>query len=333
MKRDRCLKLIGLTKNQFYYQITGNKGGKRVSTTTNLLDSNLRLEKVVANEDVVMEILDLKLDPDQAHSYRMISAKLNLKGYEINHKKVYRLMKSNKLLQRARKKKGRNFVKYRRVCPTKPLEVLEMDIKYFRVNGKNRDAFVFTVIDTCTRYVLDWRVGYMMKSEQIKASWEYITATYLQEPYGKSKKMEIEIRSDNGKQFYSKLITSFFAENHMNQVFTHPYTPEENGHVESFHSIIGKSLDDEYFATLKDLEGRLTIFYKTYNETRSHGSIKGLPPAIFWALIDLGHVEIEKTKKRKIIQKINVKRQKILYLSNVLKYTSGNMSQKETLAY
>jgi transposase InsO family protein len=31
-----------------------------------------------------------------------------------------------------------------------------------------------------------------------------------------------------------KLIQEFFKENYLNQVFTHPYTPQENGHIESF---------------------------------------------------------------------------------------------------
>jgi hypothetical protein len=51
-----------------------------------------------------------------------------------------------------------------------------------------------------------------------------------------------------GKENISRLITittadsapkdlEFFVENHLNQVFTHPYTTQENGHIESFHAI------------------------------------------------------------------------------------------------
>jgi transposase InsO family protein len=38
----------------------------------------------------------------------------------------------------------------------------------------------------------------------------------------------------------AKLIQEFFKENYLNQVFTHPYTPQENGHIESFHAILAK---------------------------------------------------------------------------------------------
>ena len=50
------------------------------------------------------------------------------------------------------------------------------------------------------------------------------------------------------------LSVSFFAENHINQVFTHPYTPQENGHVESFHAILKSALGQQPFWSLQELE-------------------------------------------------------------------------------
>ncbi len=52
-------------------------------------------------------------------------------------------------------------------------------------------------------------------------------------------------RNDNGPQFDFKIIRAFFMENHLNQVFTHPYTPQENGYVESFHSILSSALGNQ----------------------------------------------------------------------------------------
>ncbi|TAK41445.1 MAG: hypothetical protein EPO28_08575 [Saprospiraceae bacterium] len=67
-------------------------------------------------------------------------------------------MKENKLLNSQSLRKGlhRNFVKYRVVKPRRPLEILEMDIKYVHVPGQGRNAFVLTVIDTFTRVALGW---------------------------------------------------------------------------------------------------------------------------------------------------------------------------------
>ena len=105
------------------------------------------------------------------------------------------------LLEEPRRRSGRKFVKYRRVAPTKALEVLEMDIKYVWVYEKNKYAYILTVIDTFSRYVLHWAVGYRMKSIQVKQVWEYIITHYLQEKRLEEGPIEIEVRNDNGKQF------------------------------------------------------------------------------------------------------------------------------------
>ena len=82
-----------------------------------------------------------------------------------------------------------------------------------------------------------------MKQQQIKQAWEFIILHFLTNGrLSKKTSCNIEVRNDNGPQFIAKLIREFFAENHINQVFTHPYTPQENGHVESFHAILKSAL-------------------------------------------------------------------------------------------
>jgi transposase InsO family protein len=269
---------------------------------------------------VVQKIIDIKLNPDQANWYRMICVTLQILGYYINHKKVYRLMREYLLLEKPRKRTGRDFVKYRRVAPHKPLEVIEMDIKYVWIYGSRKYAFILTVIDTFTRYVLHWSVGYSMKSEQVKTVWEYVIANYLQPAGILEKGLDVEIRNDNGRQFNSNLMIDFFKENYLNQVFTHPYTPEENGHIESFHNTLGKALSKDQFITLQQLERRLIKFYTCYNNDRSHSSLKGIAPAKFWALYELDKIEVVPLEKRRIKFQLNIAYQDILTTPCVNRY-------------
>ncbi len=292
MSVEKCLLIVGLSKNQFYYKPTGTKPGKPPSKITSKKCRKTALTIEVSNEDVIKRIVDIKLNPDHANYYRLITKTLCLEGYYINHKKVYRLMFKYLLLEDKNKSTGKKYVKYRRVAPCGPLELLEMDIKYVWVYEKNRYAFILTVIDTFTRYVLHWAVGYNMKSEQVKEVWEFIVAHYIQPTRGNHTVVEIEVRNDNGKQFSSNMIVDFFKDNELAQVFTHPYTPEENGHVESFHKTLGKALSQDKFRNLPQVEKRLQQFYLMYNNERSHGSIKGLPPSIFWSLIDKGLIDV-----------------------------------------
>jgi putative transposase len=320
MKRDLCLDIVGLSKHQFYKPLCLNKPGRQGSVKTLYKNPATSTVQEVCNEEVVEKIVDLKLLPDLPNGYRMITRNLQLAGFYINHKKVYRLMDERMLLDEPRKRTGRNFVPYGRVKPQQPLSILEMDIKYFWVHGVRKYAFVLTILDTFTRYALKWELGYQMKAIQVKEAWEYVIANYLQPAGIREKEVKIEIRNDNGKQFSAHLLTNFFEENQIDHKFTHPYTPEENGHVESFHSILSKALDNEMFSDLHSLENRLHQFYASYNDDRCHGSIAGLPPARFWALYDTGNIEIVNLSNNRLKFKLKVAYQDVLSLPEINRY-------------
>lgn len=317
MKRDHCLKLVGITKNQFYYKAKGTRPGKQKTQYTKWRDPQTKISYNVDNGDVVKRIVEIKLDDDFPNWYRLIANMLQIAGYYINHKKVYSLMYEHILLEDTPKKPSRTFVKFRKIAPTGPLQIIEMDIKYFWIEGAKQYAFVLTILDTFTRYVLHWSVGYSMKSEQVKSLWEFVVAEYLQPNCIDPKDIKVEVRSDNGKQFLAEKMRTFFKENGINQVFTKPYTPEENGHVESFHSILGKATAKDSYESINQLETRLQRFYTCYNNDRSHSGTKGIPPAKFWALYSLNYIEVVPLKVNEIKIKLNVAYQDILTLPGI----------------
>ena len=141
-----------------------------------------------------------------------------------------------------------------------------------------------------------------MKSAQIKQAWEQVIINHLQPADLLNRGIHVEIRNDNGPQFGAKLIREFFEKNHLNQVFTHPYTPEENGHVESFHSILSSALNSQSFWDLDQLIARLTIFYEKYNNVRLDGSIANLTPALFWELWSKGLISRKVNDKSKRVK-------------------------------
>ena len=105
---------------------------------------------------------------------------------------------------------------------------------------------------------------------------------------------------------------SYFDENYLNQVFTHPYSPEENGHVESFHKTLEQSLKHNYFSNLLDLLKRLDHFYITYNNKRSHGSVAGLCSSHFWSLWENGQIKMKTYEKKKATFRLLIPYQDIL---------------------
>ncbi|MDG1913703.1 MAG: integrase core domain-containing protein, partial [Crocinitomix sp.] len=137
------------------------------------------------------------------------------------------------------------------------------------------------------------------KQHTVKKVWEAVIENHLQPNDMLKKGISIEVRNDNDPRFSAKMVQEFFLKNHLNQVFTQPYTPQENGHIESFHAILGRSLEPKYFHNLEQLDVHLALFYMKYNEVRLHGSLAGLSPKTFWQKWELGNIKrIVKPKKK-----------------------------------
>jgi len=304
VKLDKALKITGVSKNQYYYKAKSEKPGRK--PTKNVVKRRADgSQSLVSNDQIIDEIIETKLDHFLDYGYRAMCKSLQLQGYIINHKKVYRLMKEHHLLHDKTKKAKRNYVKFRSVYPNHPLECLEMDIKFQWVDEHQRYAFILTVIDCFTRQVLAWTVAYSIRQEQVKQVWNRIIKDYLQPNDMLKKQIRVELRNDNDSRFAAIKVQEYFAENHIIQVFTHPYTPQENGHVESFHAILGKSLKIS-FRTINDLENHLIKFYYSYNNIRLHGSLDHLSPSLFWKLWNQNLIEIIPIKGNKRRFKLNI---------------------------
>ncbi len=307
LKRDRALSIASVSKHQYYYRPNSICKPGRIPTQSTRMG-----KEVVSNEKVISQMREAHTDPDIQYGYHRMTTHLKLLGYLINHKKVYRLMKEAFLLQeRNRRFVQKKYVKYRIVTPEGPLSVLEMDIKLIWVTEHRRNAYVLTIIDTFTRAVLHWQVGYQMKESQVRSAWKAVIEDYLQ-PYDLLKKeLHVEVRSDNGPQFIAKNLRNFLKENHLDHVFTHPYTPQENGHIESFHHILSLALKKQAFWSLTDLEERLEKFYHAYNYVRLHGSTAHLPPMVFWKCWNEGLIERAELSKKRVKFKLNIPYQQL----------------------
>jgi len=318
LTRNRVLEITGVTRHQYYYQPKNSlKRGRKASTQT------LKVQKddviKCTNEQVVQEISKQQANPDLACGYHKMTFVLMQKGYIINHKKVNRLMEENQLLLDKPKNKTKQYAKYRMVTPKNPLEVMEMDIKMIWCSEHRRHVYNLTIIDTFTRVALFWEVGYHMKKEQILRAWKMIIEHILQPAGRYQSDIHVEIRNDNGPQFSAKELRAFFLENGLNHIFTHPYTPQENGHVESFHAILSKAISNLAFWSISDVENRLEIFYENYNSNRIHSSIGNLQPTLFWQLWNQNKIKRIEISKRKIKFKLTFPYQQL----------SGNMNLRE----
>jgi len=200
-----------------------------------------------------------------------------LKGWNVNYKKVYRLLKEAKLLGKKRNNplRKRRLSPDRKPKPTAPYECLEMDFKYIYCPELRKNVYLLTVLDVYSRKVLTHIINTHMRHTSIMDIWNPLLETLGHVEH-------IGIRTDNGSQFICKKTAEYFELKNVNHEFTKPARPEENGHIESWHSTLTRELlnrnDYRKYAELKE---KVASYIAFYNSERLHSSLDYMPPNVY----------------------------------------------------
>ena len=291
---SKATAVAGISRSSYYYQPRKGRPGRKAEQFTEMMDG-----QVVNNEQVLEVIKDLAGEDFLDYGYHKTYKWLQQQGYRIGKDKTYRLMKEAGLLHPNRKAGfARNFVKYTRVLPSRPYEIFEMDIKFIYVHGSGQNALLLTLIDTFTRKALVWKCGYSIKKKEVKALIEELIINYLQPQDLLNRKLVVVLRTDNGSQFIAGLVRGCLKENEIHHEFTKPGTPQQNGHIEAFHSIVERSVAEKFeFENMGHLKEVLKSFYQVYNEERIHSSLCYLTPELFLWAWDHGYVQLNQEEK------------------------------------
>jgi putative transposase len=275
---NQVLDYVGLKPSSYYYKKSGGSKGKAKSIIT--YKQNGSFEK---NEIVVTQIEELLQKEYVDYGYRKVTWYLrNALLYIINFKKVYELMKQNNLLRPKikRSQAGKKWVEFLVPRPSQPFEHLEFDIKYIYIAGERRNALLLTVIDIMSRMNMAWMLQWSIKKEDVKGMFQYILETYKLPSC-------VTVRNDNGSQMESALVRNYLAHEGILQEFTRPATPQQNGHIEAYHSIVDRTICQVY--EIKNLDQGNDIFNRFeyfYNQERIHSGIGYISPMQY--LIKLG---------------------------------------------
>lgn len=270
--QDTVLRLMGIPKSTYYYKSPEEcqKKGRPFSVNTTKADGS-----VVMNEDVVEHIKEILNEEFVDYGYLKTTHGLRQEyGYIISPKKVYRLMGEYKLLNLPTKSKltKREWVKELVPKPVLHFSYLEFDIKYIYIKGKRRNALLITVIDVYSRWVLGQYLSWQIRKGDVIRLFDQIFETYTIPE-------KIFVRNDNGSQMIAQSVQKYFEKRQVTQEFTKPATPEQNAHIESYHSIIERVICNRYeFENLSDAGQTFNRFVKFYNYRRIHSGIEYLSP-------------------------------------------------------
>ncbi len=195
----------------------------------------------------------------------------------MNHKKVYRLCKDNKLLLPRRKKISR--IKGKRICQnhtiSSPDELWELDLNYGYIHGEERFYFILIIIDVFVRYVVNYHIGLNCTGKDL------VLALNVAIQKHKLDTSQLIIRSDNGSQMTSKVFIKNmeYYNDEVIHEFIPPATPNKNAHVEAFNSILEiEFMQVRYFNSYSQAYDETVEFIHKYNTERIHGSLNWNTP-------------------------------------------------------
>jgi len=225
----------------------------------------------------ILRILDAQYLETPYYGVRRLLALLRSKGYNINMKRLRRLMQIVRWQTLYPKRRTTlpdgKPLKYpyllRDIKAEHSNQIWAIDITYLPM--KSGYMYLFAVLDLYSRYVVGWNISNSMTSQ-----W---CAGVLQEAIARHGKPDI-INSDQGSQFTSDTYIDFMKANDIQISMDGRRRALDNAFVER----LWRSVKQEYVylnpcGTGNDLWRGLNDYFRFYNTERLHQSLMYLTPA------------------------------------------------------
>ena len=219
-----------------------------------------------------------------AYGYRRITAALQRAGWEVNHKRVLRLMRADNLLCLRK----RAFVRTtdsdhdlriypnlaRELKPSGLNQLWVADITYIRLLLEF--VYLAVILDAFSRRVIGWALGRTLEAKLALAALQMAIARGRVTP-------GLVHHSDRGVQYASKDYVELLTEHAILISMSRRGNPYDNAQAESFIKTLKyeEVYRNEYldFADARRCIGK--FIESVYNENRLHSALGYLPPAEF----------------------------------------------------
>ena len=259
-----------MTRLETCYRVSERRacGALRVARST------VRYQSVANDQAALrMRLKDLAASRVR-YGYRRLHTLLLREGWQVNHKRVYRLYCEENLTMRT--KKPRRHVSSRnrvdRVSASHANQRWSMDFMSDELSDGRRIR-IFTMVDEFTRESLAIRAGHRFRGEDVVQLLERIARGR-----GKPK----AIRVDNGSEFTSKALDQWAYRNAVELDFSHPGKPTDNAFIESFNGKLRmECLNQSWFMSLEESQKVLDAWRSDYNRIRPHSALGNLAPNEF----------------------------------------------------
>ena len=214
------------------------------------------------------------------YGYRRIHTLLRREGWQVNHKRVYRLYCEEGLQLRNKTPKRKVSAKLRedRSDAKAINDIWAMDFMADQLYNGQR-LRILTIVDAFGKLCPRIGVGYRYRATDVINTLDQAIVEY-----GCPK----TIRVDNGPEFISKELDLWAYSHGVELDFSRPGKPTDNAFIEAFNSRFRQEcLNTAWFLSLNDAKSRIEEWRMEYNTSRPHSAIGNIPPAEFARLSSL----------------------------------------------
>jgi putative transposase len=233
----------------------------------------MRYQTTRADDDALRQRMKAIAHERRRFGYRRLHVLLKREGYMINHKKLFRLYREEKLAVRRRGGRKRAIgTRAPMLVPMAPNERWSLDFVSDQLTCGRRFR-ILTVVDDCTRECLALVADTSLSGLRVARELDRLMIAR-----GKPKM----VVSDNGSEFTSNAILAWADQTRVAWHFIAPGKPMQNAFIESFNGRLrDELLNETLFTSLAQARVALGGWRSDYNGSRPHSQIGWRTPSEF----------------------------------------------------
>jgi len=205
--------------------------------------------------------------------YRRLLIFLKREGFVVNHKRLFRIYREERLM--VRKRGGRKRALGTRTpmpVPARPHDLWVLDFVSDQLDCGRRFR-ILAIYDVCTRQCLATIADFSLSGKRVARELDVLIVKH-----GKP----ATVGSDNGTELTSNAIVSWMAETGVDWHYIDPGKPVQNAFIESFNGRLrDEFLNETLFTSLAQARAALEDWRRDYNTVRPHSRIGWLTPAVY----------------------------------------------------
>ncbi|WP_392567223.1 MULTISPECIES: IS3 family transposase [Xanthobacter] len=246
---------------------------RRACKATGCCRMTVRYQAARPDDGVLRERMKAMAAERRRFGYRRLHVLLRREGFAVNHKRLFRIYREERLM--VRRRGGRKRAMGTRapiLTPLAPNERWSLDFVSDQFTDGRRFR-ILTIVDDCTRECVSLLADTSLSGLRVARELDRLIA---------ERGRPTMIVSDNGSEFTSNAILAWADQARVEWHYIAPGKPMQNGFIESFNGRLrDELLNETLFSSLSQARTALANWRSDYNTERPHSQLGWQTPSVF----------------------------------------------------